>query len=240
MIISFYKLKEWIKLHGTTKQKNELALNTSNPNYLRRLAIDSNKNVRKKVSTNLNTPKDVLKELSNDSDEEVRIEISRNPNTPKDVLKGLSKDTCYWVRTEIAKNINTPEEILKELAASGNENDVIGNPSAPVECLVKFISRIFNDAKSIVVHTQIRQERSEPTGEMVRGEIETSSEIFTGWVKGSRKIISYRDGIVDESETKKARTKALEQARYRALQILKGYKYKKQVEDQLQREEIYL
>jgi hypothetical protein len=80
---------------------------------LRELSSSGNKNIRSAVTSNPNTPVDLLLRLGAEFPEK----LLENPVfDPLKLLEILARDRDEDVRCNLAKNLNTPVELLKSLA----------------------------------------------------------------------------------------------------------------------------
>ena len=112
------------------------------------------------MSTNSNTPINILEKLSNDENTEVRAYMARESNAPMPILEKLAKDKDKVVRRCVALNQNTPAFMLEKLAI--DEKNIVRaavakNKSTSIATLEKMITdRQTRD----VIHKNAKRNRS--------------------------------------------------------------------------------
>ena len=138
--------------------KRKLSWDTKDPDLLRQLSKDKDKEIRIAVASNSYTPVEVLRELSRDTNEGVRMYLAKNTNTPVDILEKLSKDKNEYVRKFVASNSNCPIKILKYLAddreSGGTQRQVLLNPNCTEELLRYMFRKYYNslDVRSTLAY----------------------------------------------------------------------------------------
>ncbi len=129
--------------------------------YLRLLARDQHKSVRKLVAEHPLTPPEVLQALAQDPFEDyssevpVRTAVAENPRTPPELLRILALDTFNnrlrgaAVRRAVARNPQTPVKLLRALA--GDARDDVRAAAALDERLPdEMVRRLAQDAAATV------------------------------------------------------------------------------------------
>lgn len=87
---------------------------------LRRLATDSDANIRRRVAENPNIPVDIITLLLRDTDIDVRVALTENPAVVEVYAEVLLRDPSPDVRYAVAENASTSGELLLRLAADDN------------------------------------------------------------------------------------------------------------------------
>ena len=104
------------------------------PETLKRLATDSDENIRTGVGSNAGTPPETLKRLATDQSQAVRCAVGSNPKTPSETLTVLAQERSADTRMSVARNPAAKPPLLAHLAGdadSGVRKQVAENPSAP-------------------------------------------------------------------------------------------------------------
>ena len=131
---SIYELSE--------NDRYDLARWSDNPRVLKRLAADESDYVLDGLTTNPNTPSEILADVAKRGGYEVRVNVADNPNTDAETLEMLSHDTKF-VRILVAGNPSTPDYVLDEIARRNDGprmevsilKEVAKNPNASQETL---------------------------------------------------------------------------------------------------------
>lgn len=87
---------------------------------LRRLALNEDVKIRRRVAENPNIPEDIINYLLRDAEPEVRIALTENPAVVEDYAEVLLRDPSPDVRYAVAENAGTSGETLLRLAADEN------------------------------------------------------------------------------------------------------------------------
>jgi hypothetical protein len=187
------QLPDWIALclsrHRDAAVRNAVAGSGISVSLLARFARQ--RDLRRAVAGNANTPPDVLGQLSHDADASVREAAARNPQITGDILKNLARSQSSEVRANVAANQNTPVNILMGLAGdaepfvragvAGNRNTlpttlttlghdkqsavrlaVAQNPSTPANVLRRLINDLEWRVRRQAQSTYDEQRRKKP------------------------------------------------------------------------------
>ena len=135
------------------KQRVGLASKTKDPGTLAVLSNHTDREIKKAVAKNLNTPSDVLEKMSKDKSFIVKAIVAENPNTPPETLDRLSEEELEYTRVSVAKNPNTLPETLTKLSDDKDnfvKRGAICNPNCPSEVLIKMSGDKGGDVRSCV------------------------------------------------------------------------------------------
>ena len=159
----------YIAKHGDVKHRRQLALRTNTPIHileqlvedddvevrlkidlsrfknnlpiLLKLSRDSDVRIRRKlISSDEETPVEILEILKHDEAEEIKLSLARNKKNPVDILYKLAKYSSEKVKKAIAENPNTPIDILISLSndsSSEVKKAIAENPKTPVDIFEK-------------------------------------------------------------------------------------------------------
>ena len=90
------------------------------PSVLRHLSRATDKEIRSRVASNPNIPRDVVDILIRDIEVDVRIALSDNSAVSADYIELFVQDESADVRFAVAEKFDTPSEVLLRLAADEN------------------------------------------------------------------------------------------------------------------------
>jgi hypothetical protein len=79
--------------------------------------------MRRGVAENPSTPVAVLKKLAEDTNEDVRMNVAENPSTPVALLQKLARDNRSSVRGRVYNNPNATDEIRAQAVLLGIDED---------------------------------------------------------------------------------------------------------------------
>jgi hypothetical protein len=110
---------------------------------LKKLAVDSNRQIRRAVARKPSMPVVTLSVMARDDDEDIRRAVSRNIAASHEILEMLSGDENELVRCAVAENPNTPATLLATLGVQGTEevrHAAARNLNAPPELRGRYIN----------------------------------------------------------------------------------------------------
>lgn len=168
----------WVRINGTTNMRAKLAMTSSDPEVLRRLACDPLHPVRLEVAANPSTPVSLLNELAQADDlsvekhimSSITLRVIWNPNTSSETLERLANKGLPILFPFIAKHANVLTMTLRQLFSADAKQYVLAlhqvladNPKTPAEILDQLAN-----SESFHVRMRVAGNRSTQAGTLAR------------------------------------------------------------------------
>lgn len=113
---------ETVLVHPHRQARWQLALSTSSPQVLQRLAVDPAPEVRATVAQSNHAGQVLLCELATDTRAEVRAVAAAAASMPREVLEELARDRSVNVRFWVTANTQYDEALAQQQADDPNEH----------------------------------------------------------------------------------------------------------------------